>query len=112
MDLMKALIIGIENRGKELMVFDWIKAAKLIKKRKPLHASAGLKNDWNWTGGEIYSRGKIILKDNTYTYLASTWAEPELEMDGEICSCYRMQSKTPGWDAKTYWPEEALLILS
>lgn len=108
---MKAFMIGEANRGKEMMVFDWLKAAQLIVERKPSEARAGLQSDWEWTGGSIFADGKIIPKDETYTFLASTWATPELELDGEVMDCFRMESEVPGWDAYTYWPDEAMAIL-
>ena len=112
MDTMSAFVIGEANRGKEPMVFDWEKAARRIKEVKPSIASAGLNSDWEYTGGKIYKDGKPISRDDTYVYLASTWATPELNMDGEVEDCYRMKGETPEWDADTYWPEEALVILN
>jgi hypothetical protein len=115
MDSMSAFAIGEMNRGKELMVFDWEKAAELIAERKPTKVSAGLAGDWEWTGGEIWEDGKPVT--DSYTYLASTWATPELDIDGEIVECYRMQSATPGWDvgegwgSDTKWPACALVIV-
>lgn len=109
MDTMTAFAMGEFNRGKEEMVFDWEKAARIIKERKPEYAAAGLRSDWEWTGGVIYEDGKPI-KDS-YTYLSSTWAVPELEVDDDIIECYRMQSDTPGWGSGTKWPKEALKIL-
>lgn len=94
------------------MVFDWEKAARLIKERGVKRASAGLAGDWEWTRGEILSDGKPIAKEETYTYLASTWARPELEIDGETVKCWVMQGDSPGWDSDTYWPHEALAILA
>lgn len=66
--------------------------ARLIVEHKPKVASAGLGGDWEWTGGTIYGNGKPDKK--SYTYLASTWATPEIELDGESFDCYVMQSKT------------------
>ena len=111
MDTIKAFAKGEANRGKELMVFDWEKAAQIIKERRAKEASAGLAGDWGWTGGDILKDGKPIPRDETYTYLASAWAKPELEIDGARVYCYRMQSQTPNWDSDTYWPPEALAIL-
>ena len=105
-----AFAMGETNRGKELMVFDWDKAAKLIRERKPECASAGLRGDWEYTGGTIYENEKPVM--NEYTYLSSTWAVPELDIDGEIIDCYRMKHETPGWCASTKWPQSALDILS
>lgn len=109
MNTIAAFMMGEANRGRELMVFDWDKAARLIKESGLKDASAGLRGDWGWTGGEIFTDGQPNLDD--YTYLASTWAVPELEIDGETVDCYRMQSETPGWGSDTKWPESALAIL-
>jgi hypothetical protein len=112
MDSMVAFARGQANKGKEPMVFDWAKAARLIKERQPKLAGAGLSGDWEWTGGPIYADGKPVPKTETYTYLASTWATPELELDGESVDCFVMQSERPDWNSGTYWPEEALAILN
>ena len=112
MDTLTAFTMGEANRWKELMVFDWIKAAQIIKERNAETASAGLAGDWEWTGGDILREGKPVPQEDTYTFLASTWATPQLEVDGDLLSCYRMQSETPGWGSETYWPEEALAILN
>lgn len=109
MDTFKAFILGEANRGKELMVFDWNKAAEIIKDRKPKVASAGLCGDWEYTGGIIYEDGKIVT--DSYTYLASTWAIPELDVDGETISCYKMQHEVPRWGSDTKWPVSARKIL-
>ena len=109
MNTLKALVMGQINRGNELMVFDWDRAARRIIEVHPKSAWAGLSGDWGWTGGEIYCDGKPIKSE--YTFLASTWATPELEMDGNIEPCYRMESEAPGWGSDTMWPESALKIL-
>lgn len=109
MDNAIAFKMGEANRHKELMVFDWDKAAKLIKESDAQYACAGLRSDWEWTGGVIFNENKPVFDDDTY--LASTWAVPELELNGEIIECYKMQSETPNWDSDTKWPESALNIL-
>ena len=111
MDTMKAFIMGEANRDKEQMVFDWIAAAWLIAEVQPEVASAGLRGDWEYTGGVIYRNGTPTSERNHH-YLASTWAVPELNYDGNIIPCYRMKSEVPGWGSKTFWPEEALAILA
>lgn len=109
MDTMMAFAMGQANRGKELMVFDWVKAAAIIRDRKPKYAAAGLRGDWSYTGGSILEDGKPNMDD--YTFLASTWAVPELKIDGEYIECYVMQSERPEWDSDTKWPKEALAVL-
>lgn len=108
MDTLSAFARGQATRGNPRMIFDWVKAAKLIKERDAKNASAGLAGDWEYTGGEIFTDGEPNFDD--YTYLASTWATPELEIDGETIDCYIMEDKTD-WDSGTKWPEEALKIL-
>lgn len=110
MDTMSAFAMGQANRHRELMVFNWDKAAEIIRERKPALARAGLCGDWGYTGGTIYEDGDPV-KDSD-TFLASTWATPELEIDGETIDCYRMKSETPNWDSDTKWPESALAILN
>lgn len=110
MNTMRAFMMGLANRGKEQMVFDWDKAAEIIRERKPKYACAGLRSDWEYTGGKIYEDGKIVT--NEYTFLSSCWAVPELSIDGEIIPCYKMQHEVPKWDADTKWPKSARAILS
>ena len=108
MNTLDAFMMGEANRGKEMMVFDWDKAARLIAQRKPRIAMAGLRGDWEFTGGVIYEDGVLVTKD--YTFLASSWAVPEIDMDGETVECYKMEAETPKWDAYTKWPKSAVEI--
>lgn len=112
MDTLSAFAMGQASRGRGLRVFDWDKAARVIKERGAQEAAAGLAGDWEWTGGQILQDGKPVPEAETYTFLASTWATPELQVDGETMDCYRMQSETDGWGADTYWPESARKILA
>lgn len=109
MDSLMAFAMGEANRGKEMMVFDWDKAARIISERSPDCALASLRGDWEYTGGIIYENGHPVK--NSFTYLASTWAVPELDIDGEVIPCYRMESEVPGWGSGTKWPKSALAIL-
>ena len=110
MDTLKAFAMGYATRGKEQMVFDWDKAARLILDFGVDEASAGLRDDWEWTGGCIFEDGKPFMDD--YTYLSSTWAVPELRIGDVLVPCYRMKSEVPGWGSDTKWPKSALDILS
>lgn len=117
MDTSSAFAMGQVNRGQALKVFDWDKAAELIRERKPTVASAGLAGDWEYTGGCIYENGAPVPKDETYTYLASTWATPQLDMDGAVEACYVMEDvAAQRWGddvdfSKLYWTNSALAIL-
>lgn len=109
MDTLQAMIaINQATPDGNEKVFDWDKAAKIIKEEQPKLVYAGLAEDWEWTGGLIYKNGKPVK--NEYTYLASRWATPVLILDGEEIECYQPDGYH-GWDADTKWPESALKIL-
>jgi len=112
-DTLSAFAMGEANRGREQKVFDWDKAANLIVNGRVVDASAGLGGDWEYTGGVILSEGQPHPEDKTYVYLASTWATPELSLDGGTpIPCWRWANESPGWDSGTYWPESARKILN
>lgn len=54
MDSFSAMMRGQAARmaGAAHMVFDWDKAARIIRERKPSTAAAGLSGDWEYTGGD------------------------------------------------------------
>ena len=108
MDTASAFRLGDLNRGKEMRVFDWDKAARLIKEIQPSSARAGLEGDMEYTGGRIFEDGKIL--DDSYLYLASTWAAPILVMGTYEVECYVMESTTE-WDEFTKWPDSARKIM-
>ena len=113
MDTLSAFAMGQAHKNDPHRVFDWHKAAELIRDAKPCEASAGLRGDWEYTGGTIYRDGKPVPQEETYVYLASKWAAPQLDMDGEIVECWLSKKDAPeGWDSGTYWPESALAILT
>ena len=101
--------------GNSLMVFDWDKAARRIKEERAWGAAAGLSGDWGYTGGEILLDGKPSPIEDTYVYLASLWATPELEIDGFRENCFINENDVPkewGNDyPHIYWPPSALKIL-
>jgi len=112
MDSMAAMAMGraAKAAGATIKVFDWDKAAQIIKERKPQRADAGLAGDFEYTRGTIYRDGQIVTDDDVL-YLASNWAAPTLILDdSEEIVCSREEAGS-GWDAKTKWPESARHIL-
>ena len=93
-----------------MMIFDWNKAAEIIRDKNPEVAEAGLAGDWECTGGEIFRNGEIVTDE--YTYLGSTWATPQIEIDGERIDCFKMEKEIPEWGTSTKWPESAKTILA
>lgn len=113
-------ISGMNNNEKEVgwRAFDWDKAAQLIKDAFKLHpdvkAEAGLQKDWEYTGGVIFQDGEPVT--DSYTYLASAWAQPTLILswDGEEqqeidCSTTDRKSR---FNSGTCWDEESKAILN
>lgn len=95
----------------EPKVFDWIKAAKIIKEKKAMNAEAGFIKDWFWTGGSILHDGDFVL-ENDNLYLSSIWATPVICIDGKFEECWVRESKAHGWGSGTMWPPEALDIMN
>lgn len=88
----------------EEMIFDWNKAADLIKQLKPEEAEAGLAGDYENTNGHIVTDG--------HTFLSSVWATPTLYLDDRAVPCFVYKSdNTEGWDYDTTWPRSAVEIL-
>ncbi len=109
MDTMSAFAMGEANRGKRLMILDWDEAARRVVTAGVRNASAGLRSDWEYTGGEILLDGKPV--DDSDFYNGSTWAEPELDVGEGPESCWKFKNDAPdGWDGNV-WPESAKRIL-
>lgn len=113
----EGMLVGIsksqaaKRRGDIGKVFDWDTAARRIIETRAIEARAGLGTDWAYTGGTIWEDGKP--NTTSYTYLASAWAIPELDIDGHIEPCWidEIEAKSRGWDSSTKWPESALTII-
>ena len=97
-------------------VFDWDTAAAILAKRglERRYASAGLAEDWAFTGGRIFAYGRTDLAHYIYTF--SAWATPVLVLHdgdpytGEVIPCFVKEGSRP-WDAETLWPPTAMEIL-
>lgn len=114
MNTIQAFANGEANRGKEAMVFDWDKAVQIIKDLGLKNCAAGLSSDFGYTAGMILVDGKPYTDD--YTYLASTWAKPQLIIcsgshdDYDCCEtidCYTMDSQTE-YDSDTKFPKHLI----
>ena len=114
MNNIQAFINGEANRNKERMVFDWNKAVEIIKDRNLQNCAAGLDGDFGYTAGIILSDGKPYTDD--YTYLASTWAKPQLIImdssgcdfdDCETIDCFVMEGETK-FNESTKFPQDLI----
>ena len=57
---------SLEQRG--LMVFDWEKAAEIIKESSATYAEAGLLYDLTATVSAIFEEGKPVIDHKAYTF--------------------------------------------
>lgn len=107
-------LLGVQERKPQNpegdRVFDWKKAAQRIKETGAQEASAGLAEDWGYTGGPILENGEIVHEDDTYTFLQSYWATPVLRIDGREEECWTLAADSD-YDAVTYWPADARAVL-
>jgi len=102
----------------EIMVFDWHKAASIIKNRTPQQASVGLYSDLGYTqggrgrsnstsvfaeftGGHLYFNGAPVKMEDAHSFLVRSRSVPEIEVDGAVEECVIERSKTPGWGQTT-----------
>ena len=90
-------------------IFDWMHAAELIKELNPKTAYAGLMDDWSNTSGKIINNYKPYWDD--YTFLASSWACPALQIDNTFYECYIIGELKPDCNEYTKWPKEAIEVL-
>lgn len=94
-------------------VFDWDKAARIIKDNDYKNVKAGLDEDWYATSDAILINGVPYMESNSF--LMSNWATPIMiilddDNDGDTaipCWCYKTECE---WDAYTQWPDSALQI--
>ena len=103
MESMLAFTQTCINKDKPKMFFDWKKAIEIIKEKRPQQAKAGLRDDWEYSGIIIYRNGKFIDREDIFINLSSTFATPELYVDGKIIECfyYKEETFTPQENKKT-----------
>lgn len=94
----------------EARVFDWVKAANIIKENPDKCYHAGLLEDWGYTSDIIWAYHKPYKHSGVY--LSSQWATPVITAaDGSYVECWVYAKDRPNWDAETYFPKEAREIL-
>lgn len=109
---MGVLDISEATQHDGLMVFDWHKAAKLIKKKKATYAHVHLEGS-EVNNGWIFYDGSYEHDEVGVDHLASTWATPMLEIgDEDAIPCFIISDRREGgWDANTMWPDSAKKII-
>ena len=110
-DACSVLVNEAIDNGGVAKVFNWIKAANIIKENPEKTWYAGLLEDWYWTSDIIWKNGHTTDCDELYPY--SIWATPILMStdNSEFIECW-VPADEVDWDDDTKWPEEALNIIN
>lgn len=98
-------------RGLDSYMFDYVKAAHLIKEyAHDKTVKAGLNGDFNNTSRIVYGGGKIC--QSSFVYTVSLWGVPTLAFDNWMVECYNIRSGPEGKDWEGFWPPETMEILT
>lgn len=86
---------------------DWILLKEMIENKKNDHdglnnVEVGLRTDWSYTSGDVWSEGKYLNKDECYAYTASSWAVPSAIFTynngfEEDIECWKLGNDSDGW---------------
>ena len=111
MNTLEAFARGQAARGQIQRVFDWVKAAQILKESGAKNAIAGLSSDMEWTSDDILVNGKIPDKGDCF--LSSNWATPVLIIDDSYdeIECWKYEDEC-NYDSDTFWPEDARRIFT
>lgn len=83
-------------------IFNWVKAAELIKINKAETVYAGMKEDWSCTADTIVLNGEMY---NGTPFTTSDWATPSILIEDVFIPCYlKVDTK---YDAKI-WTHRAI----
>lgn len=69
----------------DMKYMDWNKVKEIIETHPNSVIYAGLQEDWNNTSGLIFAKGDFY---NGSVYVASVWATPIVDVDGEEIECW------------------------
>ena len=84
-----------------MQTLDWQKLERFIEERKPVEVSAGLLDDWFWTGATVYKDGE--WQDRDAAYVTSYWATPGFKAEmsnGDIIEIVASTEETAEQAAK------------
>lgn len=84
----------------KMKCMDWYKVERLIKENPTATVYAGLKEDWGYTSGLIYSKGKYYCG---CVYGTSCWATPIVDIDGEEIECWTTDPPEDYTDGLPLW---------
>lgn len=79
---------------------NWKKVQQIVDKNPNSVIYAGLQEDWNNTSGLIFARGEYY---DGYVYVASSWATPIVDVDGEEIECWTYEKTKEGSGRPSWW---------
>jgi hypothetical protein len=93
-------------------VFDWDRAAEIIREHRPKSVVVGRKGDTTGFIEPIYADGEVAPRGAVAPTLVS-FLPLVLRLDwGEEVECWAYDFEHPEWTAETWWPSSALHILT
>ena len=93
--------LGPKALGKvpgRMKYMDWKKVDEVIAAHPTATIYAGLREDWSYTSGVIYSNGTYY--DGGCLYCESSWATPIVDIEGKEFECWTYdggESGMPEW---------------
>lgn len=69
----------------QMKYIDWRMVQRIVEEHPDSVIYAGLREDWGYTSGLIYAKGKYY---DGYVFGQSNWATPIVDVDGEEIECY------------------------
>lgn len=79
---------------------DWKKVQQIVDENPDAVIYAGLQEDWGYTSGLIYAKGKYY---DGYVHGCSIWATPIVDVDGEEIECWTLKETEEGSDKPKWW---------
>ena len=79
---------------------DWQKVQQIVNEHPDSVIYAGLQEDWGYTSGLIFAKGKYY---DGYVYGCSSWATPIVDVDGVEIECWTYEETEEKSDKPTWW---------
>ena len=84
----------------KMKYMDWQKVQQIVNENPDAVIYAGLREDWGYTSGLIYAKGKYY---NGYVYGESCWATPIVDVDGKEIECWTHEETKEGHRKPHWW---------
>lgn len=84
----------------DMKYMDWKEIQQIVNEHPDSVIYAGLQEDWGYTSGLIYARGKYY---DGNVFGCSTWATPIVDVDGEEIEVWTYEETEEGSSIPSWW---------